>query len=160
LVPDTKIDTDGFVIDGEERFRLYALRQIAVRQDTYMTSLTGPIIGFIDVAVVQQSTCENRTEIQWAAAVFVRPTITHIGSFLREIERCRQGHIKDNRASVVSGYRDHVLSPQDLHVIIVTKGVEHREIITSQGFIFLSCPEAFTKPSTPNSSQSEAPPKV
>ena len=159
LVPETKIDADGFVIEGEDRSRLFALRQIAARQDASMYGLSGPVVGFIDVAIVEESMRERKFSIEgngikWAVAVFVRPTIPHIGSFLREIERCRHGHIKDNRASVVGGYHEDYVSPKNLTIVIITKGVEHRDTITSQGFIFFSCPEAFNKPSTSAPSQS------
>ena len=152
LVPDTKVDADGFVIHGEERSRLFALRQIAARQDASMHGLSGPVVGFIDVAIVEQSVREIKhaivgNEIKWGVAVFVRPTIPHIESFLREVERCRQGHIKDNRASVIAGYHESFVSPKNLSIVIVSKGVEHRDAITSQGFIFFSCPEAFSKTS-------------
>jgi len=159
LVPNTIIDNEGFVIEGEDRSRLFALRQIAARQDASMYGLSGPIVGFVDVAIVEESTRERKFSVEgngikWAVAVFVRPTIPHIGRLLREVERCRQGHIKDNRASVVGGYHEDFVSPKDLSIVIISKGAEHQDAITSQGFIFFPCPEAFTRPSTSVPSQS------
>jgi hypothetical protein len=73
---------------------------------------------------------------------------------LREVERCRQGHIRDNRASVVGGYHEDFVSPKDLSIVIISKGAEHQDAITSQGFSFFPCHEAFTRPSTSVPSQS------
>jgi hypothetical protein len=154
LIPDTIIDKDGFVIDGSSRFRLEALRQIGTRQDGDYYGVHGPVVGVLDVAIVERVVADEEnyySDDKWAVAVFVRPTITHIGRTLREIELCRHGLIKDSRVSIESerygggGF----IKGMTLPFVIISSGVKHRDTITSQGFIYHSCSEAFVRPSIP-----------
>jgi hypothetical protein len=148
LVPHTTIDAEGIVTrPNQSRGRLHSLKQIPVRQDTWAGGCCGPVLGFIDVAILERDE-DDRPEFcydRWAVAVIVRPSISRVERLIRDIEICRQGHISDKRIRF-QGYGSVAAHVQELPVVVLTSSAEHQDAITNQRFIFFSCPDAFTRP--------------